>query len=320
MPLPPPQTDPFAIITVRVEPSVNRDQANVVCDGVASPGQMNEYRIHRNGPPSEVLVGLFADLLAQTYGFSAFSEMRDRAIANRNRGQHAGGFLVNPSPEDERKIRAKMQADRRPFVFHGGSPITEPQVASQKAPPFPEHSLVRLLAEFETKDGRVAKGTLGTILAVFGMGLRYLVEFEGEHEPPEFVAGSLLEAADDARLPPPAPPPDTVVVSCVPASGEQAEAIARHVREMIRDVRPVPTLLANLPSLPGYDPYWHEYDVLLNGVRLHPPGGHPYPIWRQACVRHGWVVVKERPDDAGTRIICGRVEIRRKGAIHARPR
>jgi hypothetical protein len=62
-----------------------------------------------------------------------------------------------------------------------------PVPGREDAAAFPQHSLVRLVRDLDTPDGVVPSGTPGVVLEVFEGGRAYLVEFDDDHEPPEFV-------------------------------------------------------------------------------------------------------------------------------------
>lgn len=68
---------------------------------------------------------------------------------------------------------------------------------AKSAKPFRQHSLVRLTRDFQTIEGGVASGTIGTVLEVLDDGRTYLVEFEGEHDTPEFVGREILTQLAD---------------------------------------------------------------------------------------------------------------------------
>ena len=65
---------------------------------------------------------------------------------------------------------------------------------STPRPPLRELQHIRLRDNFESPDGCIAAGTLGTILQVFDQGRAYQIEFEGPYDIPETVPEHLVVA------------------------------------------------------------------------------------------------------------------------------
>jgi hypothetical protein len=78
-----------------------------------------------------------------------------------------------------------------------GKPVREDTAAVQPETRvlFKDLEIVRLTMDFDGPDGRIPKGTVGTVLQVFDRGKAYQVEFEGPHDVPETVQAEALERA-----------------------------------------------------------------------------------------------------------------------------